>query len=569
MLSTKKLLMVLAPFAIISIIFAVYNRNEQKVKDIEVEENRESNEALSEGSVNRDVGEYKFYVVGSDTKEIYKDILKNVKTLFDDLKIPYMIKDSIDAAELNENTIIIFCDEIIRDYGDLQVIGDFISNGGRVVLAAGLSEGSTDAYMQPFYGITEKNSRFSAQNFYFTGEIFPLQFDDMTYSTYNMSTHISIREEANVYIEEESGVPIVYTYEFDDGNIGIINGTLLRDIKCSGVLTGIICNMLDDFVYPVVGVKMVYLDNLPVFSVLDDVTCIDMYGRNSESFIREVIWPTFTGFSLRTETPLTISLISQASSDEFFAEINTSLMATLTKEAMQYGGELAYASYCLEKDEIFNNEELISDYKEIFPRYDVSSLVIMGEEYSEENKAIIKTDIVAIRGRLDSDNPELRFYSDGKYEHTMPGATYGNHIIDENTFEIASVLAAYGYIAHTFDMSMLMSEDQSTPTWDERKKDISVFEEYILAEATYLTGSTLYDTRNEINSYTSIEYSWTINDNVLYIDADSFISNQPFYYKTNKKIVSAKGAAYEAIGNGYYMIRLIDTKAEIYLEDNR
>ena len=133
-----------------------------------------------------------------------------------------------------------------------------------------------------------------------------------------------------------------YTYAWKEGSICLINGTFLADIRCMGLLAGAIGALVPDFIYPVLGIKTVFLDGFPAVTPDGDALCRKMYGYSLDGFIRDVVWPVFQGISLRTDTPYTAGILP-ASSDEGFEEADDSLLAVIGRSVVQINGELTAA----------------------------------------------------------------------------------------------------------------------------------------------------------------------------------------------------------------------------------
>lgn len=567
MLSVKRLLYVILLVVTVSSLFMIYNINEEKTKKIEIYNKSIEEEPLSqEISISKE-GELKYLIIGDNTKENYKDIYMNTCLIMSDLKLSYEKKGKIGAKDLDNNTILIFCDDVVSKYIDLKTLGQFIIDGGKVIFAAGLAEGNEESYLYPFLGIKEKTIKENYNELRFVKEFFPIQYEEMKYDGYNSSTWLSIKSDAKVYVEDTNKkVPILYSYSYQKGKSFVINGTFMTDINCSGMLTAAIGSIVEDFIYPVIGNTSVFLDNFPMVTYINDKACMRLYGRNTESFVRDIVWPVFLGISLRNNIPYTSAVLVESSKEKSFPNINDSLFSIIGKSALQYEGELVYASNFDEENKVFINNDFIEKFNEIFPKYNVNGLVMMSEKL---NKDIINgpnVDIRSIRGHLSLGEEDNRFANKASYS-VFPAATFGNTVEEGNLLELMSVISSYGMVSHVFDINTLIAEDEDTPSWDKYKKQIGVFEEKVLKPASYLEGKTLSQMANRVKSYTNMEFGWKKEGSCIEIDCCKFIEGQAFYYKTNHEIESADGLSFEKIGNGYYLLKLVNEHAVIELKE--
>lgn len=565
MISRKRLLYVIGIVLTISVIFMIYNFNEEKSNYVRIAQ-REIEDVVwmeNSGEVIRAEQSMEVIITGKGDEDLYKDIYQNVYEIINDLKISYQELDKVEKADYGKNSIIVFCDDRIEPYADLLELGEFIADGGMVIFAAGLSEGDQDSYLVPFLGITEKSIRKNYNEFEFENDLWPLQPEKMNYDGYNMSTWIKVNSDADVYIRDKNDqIPILYTYDYQDGRCCLVNGTLLSDRGCSGILTGAICAVSEDFLYPVVGVKSVFLDNFPMVTYVNDELCMKMYGCITESFVRDVAWPQFQGMGLRTNTVYSSSIIAESAGKESFPKIQEGLFNTIGKSALQHDGELLYSAYAEKNENYYYNEELIKGFNETFVDYKIQGLAVMSDEFYEEMLNIPGVDIGAVRNKL-TEKDAFRYTED---YFCFPQGTYGNDMEAGNLLEICSLYAAYGMISHTFDINTLIAEDEDTASWDKYKEQIAVFESEVLSKTKLLSAKTLSHVRDYVKSYDGLNYSWVKNGNEVVINGSDMMVGQMFFYHTQDKLVNVEGARYEDIGNGYYMLWIEEEQVVLTVE---
>ena len=341
----------------------------------------------------------------------------------------------------------------------------------------------------------------------------------MTYDGYSMSTWMNVRKDADIYVEDQhKKVPVLYTYPYGKGETLVVNATFLSDNRCMGFLTAGIGSLLEEFVYPVLGTESIYLDNFPVITYVNDSVCMKLYGRTTEAFVRDVVWPVFQGMAVRNEVKYTSSVLRVAAKGNEFSEINEGLLKIIEKSVVKYNGEMTYASDCK-----------------------------------------------MMRGKLGAKNPEERMavLKDG---YVFPEATDGIGLEDGNMLAIASVLTSYGMVSHSFDINRMVCMDEEYPDWDVDKAELEAFEKKILKKTDYLQKTTLTETLNPLQSYQNLDYTWKRIDDGMEIHATQFLEGQPFFLRTEGEITSAQGAEYEKLYDNYYFIRLMQPKAVLRIE---
>lgn len=565
MLSWKRMLYVVLIVTAVSCVFVLYNINEERARHVQIMNMQEEERDFTAVQPLNDIDRPQVRIVGKSREDAYLAVRRNVGQIFENLHYVVMEESRLDLKKLRTDELVVFCDDSAGSCVDLPELGEFISGGGKVILAAGLPEGNEDSYLWPILGIREKSVRENYNRFSFEKALFPVQPKEMVYGEYNLSTWLAVNEDADVYIRDaDSNVPVLYTCDYGKGSICLINGTLLSDMQCAGLLTGAVSTVQNDFIYPVLGTKTVFLDNFPMITFINDKLCMRMYGCSTESFVRDVVWPDLQGMSLRTRTPYTSSVLAVASSKESFPEINDSLFTTIGKSALQYDGELIYAVNCMDDESFCFNDDFIDEFRTVFTNYEIQGLAVQNGRFSEEMLDIPGSRVMAVRTTLDREG--AGFSCDKNYLE-FPAATIGNSMESGCLFSITSILAAYGMVSHVLDVNTLIAEDEEIASWDQDKEQIGLFETEVLKKVPWLEGKVLSQTGNDIRSYLNLEYTWKKKENVIELDCSNMVTGQTFYLKADGRIGGAEGLDYEDIGNGYYLLRMGQNHAIIRMEE--
>lgn len=505
------------------------------------------------------------WLLGDTKDEGWGDLYGNVCQLCKDLQLTVVGESRLDIGKVEEQDLVIFCDSVVSRWADPEELMAFIAGGGRVILAAGLAE--EESLLRPVFGIQELSPGDNFHYFSFEKPLLPVQPDEACYDGNSASARLKVSEEADVYIKvigEE--VPILYTHPWRKGSTCVINGNFLSDPCCAGLLTGAVSLLLPDFIYPILGVKAVFLDDLPMITPEEDSLCRQVYGYSGEGFVRDVMWPMFQGTSLRTSTPYTSSILAAAPSQENFKTENDAILMTICKSALQFGGELAYAVDCPEDGNYVVNQDFIDRFSGLFIGYTVQGLTMKTDNFSREMLDIAGAKIRAVRGSLGSQKLRLS-WENGLT--VFPAATSGNSMDDGNFFAIYSVLGAYGMVSHVFDVKELITREEDPAAWDKDKLQIGYFESEVLSRVSWLEGRTLSQTEDDVRSYQNMNYGWARSGSQIELDCGGVVKGQAFFYHTDSRIVAAEGLTYQDIGNGYYLLRIQENHGTLTLEGGK
>lgn len=491
-------------------------------------------------------------------------IFDNVRQLCGDLDLTVAGEGQLDTGAAETGDLIIFCDASIGRYADPAELERLVAGGGRVILAAGFGE-KEDSRLGRIFGVREISPGEDCHDMVFEKPLLPVQPEKTRFGGDSGSARIAVSDGAVVYIrDEETGTPIVYTYDWQEGRVCLINGAFLADIRCMGLLTGAIGALLPDFIYPVLGVKAVFLDNFPMITSADDELCRRVYGYSAEGFVRDVVCPAFQGISLRTDTPYSSGTLAAAASGEDFAPVDDPLFTAIGKSVLQFGGELIHIVRCPENQTAVLNEELLRRFSTFFPDYTVRGLALDAGNASPKIPDIPGADIRAVRGVL-ADRHTRFSWEDGRA--VFPAATAGASMEDGELFSVCSVLGAYGMVSHVFSLGALIGRDENTAAWDLSRKQLGLFESEVLAHTSWLEGRTLTQTVDDVRSYLNLSCGWTKRGSHMELDCGGAAKGQAFFYHTDSRIVSAEGLTYQEVGNGYYLLRVQEGHGIITLEE--
>lgn len=565
MLSFKRLLYIVLIVVILGGIFLIYYINENQSENIRIQSSSVPEREFIETGRIEEGERPRVWLLGDSEDARCGEIYDNVRQLCKDLHLTVAGEGHFDLTGAEERDLVIFCSDSAGSYADLAELEKFIAKGGRVILAAGLAEGKKESRLWPVFGIREMSAGEDCHELVFEKPLLPVQPEKAYFDGKSGSAQIQTRADASVYIrDEKNDAPILYTYDWKKGGVCLINGTFLADIRNMGLLTGAISVLEPDFIYPVLGVKAVFLDNFHRITSADDELCRRVYGYSAEGFIQDVVWPAFQGISLRTDTPYTFSILAAASSGKELGAVNDALFTAIGRLVLQFGGELVYAADCPEDGKVVFDHDFIDCFSSAFEGYPVRGLALENDHFFPEMADVPGADIGFIRGSLESGDMRLSW---GNGYAVFPAATWGNSMEEGNLLAICSVLGAYGMVSHVFDISTLIAGDGDTAAWDFYKKQIGLFESEILACVPWLEGRTLSQTGDDVRSYQDLDYGWIKDGSRIEFYCSGAVKGQAFFYHTDGRIAGAEGMAYQDVGNGYYLLRIQESRGVIMLEE--
>lgn len=556
MLSLKRLTWIVLITLGINFIFISINLREIARKEVLVENTQYHMQSMVESDL-QDVGQPFQFVLVTSSKA--NKIFQNLSYLFDNWKVSYETTQLLEEYDESYQKIYIFCDDQLLPNTGLEQITTYVKSGGKVVLAAGIAEGNKESYLFPMLGIVEKANKLASSRLQLADDFLPFQESEMKYDGFNASTWIKLQDTANVYVSNaETGEPVVYSYPYGRGSALVVNGTLLEDKSCLGLFVGLLSNEIEGFSYPVMNAETVFLDNFPVVTYVKDEVSMKLFGRKTDDFVENVVWPEFLRIAFRNELKYTSSVLTMGKGETYFKNIEDSLFYTMGNSALKYGGELIGAADYSHEGDFILNHNFYENFERFFPQYRMYSLAIMNGKYIAENNK--QEDIKVIRGYKYGDQDTMFItdmgLEDGVYHY--PVITEGLMLDDGNLFKIAMEVATNGTFSHRIDINTMICDEQENNVWDEAKYLLSDLEEKVISKISWMDSVTLSETANLMEGYFNLKYDYQVKEDHITIQSELFRPGQCFYINTKKEITNAKGAEYKKINSRYYLVRILE-----------
>ena len=115
-------------------------------------------------------------------------------------------------------------------------------------------------------------------------------FDNGIYET--QADAVTLAPDAVVDMESAAGVPLLWHHAYGAGEVIAYNGAERDDKTNRGVLAAMLAHCGEDAVYPVVGVKLFFIDDFPAPTPEGDFSKIyEETGLSTAEFYRENWWP--------------------------------------------------------------------------------------------------------------------------------------------------------------------------------------------------------------------------------------------------------------------------------------
>ncbi|MDO5517226.1 MAG: DUF2194 domain-containing protein, partial [Clostridium sp.] len=229
-------------------------------------------------------------------KETMAKNLEHMKVDFDCIEVEKLNTKNIEDFK---DVILIVTDINNRISDDIYKIFDYVNKGGNL-LWAGMPEDISETFNSVYrkLGIKEMSGYSHIEGLHFFEEVVP-GIKDRTFIDESVfkDSCINVRLDSSCKIIIESAgteekTPILWQRDYGKGKCIFYNGTSLGEKSYCGIFAGTVAILSDDFMYPIINAKVVFIDDFPSPQYDSTSNIIEKYyNRTIKEFYRDVWWP--------------------------------------------------------------------------------------------------------------------------------------------------------------------------------------------------------------------------------------------------------------------------------------
>ena len=424
------------------------------------------------------------------------------------------------------------------------------------------------------------------------GKLFP---SDEKYSTEGNT--VTLSDDSTVEISSLDGTPVIWTHPFGRGKFIVFNGNERLDKSNAGFLASLIAHAGQDAIYPVVGVKLFYLDDFPSpVPERDSSRVKEETGLSMAEFYRQEWWPFMASLAKKENLKYTGVMIETYNNDvdgNFSEPARTTrdVFIVYGRELLHAGGELGLHGYNhqpfttkfipslgyrpwpsqgLMKESL---RELYRYAHSLYPDYAFRVYVppsnIMDEEGLKAAREVFP-DLKVISSIYDgaANAPQLiQDFSrkDGLY--SIPRITAGSVPGEPDRISAYSVIQEIGVFSHFIHPDEILYPENENYSWNDMQDSLSTFVGDINRRFPWLTPVTASESIPYFDDYFDLDYRIIRHPHFAEIHAWNFSHEARFILHTVHTLDHTDGAEAELIDEGTYFIRMKNPEARLYWKE--
>lgn len=482
---------------------------------------------------------------------------------------------------------------------DFSMIMEYVSGGGKLFFAIRPRPGELYSSIYQKLGIYETGTDYQSSvgielvsDLLLKGENLKVDQDFLS----NSSIPVHLKDTSKLFARSVSGIPLLWSTSYGKGKIMVFNGSILNSKINRGLIVGSLSYLNDDFIYPIMNSKVVYIDDFPApFPEGNYDKIYAIYKRDINTFFRDIWWPDMVQTARKYDIKYTGVLI-ETYNDEikgpFDERIGRENLKIYGRELIKMGGEvgvhgynhqsltknqnqvsdLGYRAWKDESDMIESLEEVNQFFNEVFPDYTLRTYVPPSNIISEEGKkaireAIPSINIIASLYHEDSDDiAYVQEYESTKDFIELPRLSSSYHYSDITKWSMVNSATLLGVFSHFIHPDDILDDVRSKSNgWAELVKEYNEMMHSVKEKYPWMESHTASESANSLKIYEDAEVFISQTSDRLEVFINNFAGELDFILRSDKSIVKMKGCTVEKISNDRYLVRAKSERFEIVL----
>mgnify|MGYP004618550753 FL=1 len=487
----------------------------------------------------------------------------------------------------------------LKNLAAMTSIEQYVEQGGRAAILRNLQSELLPEEMVAQLGIASLGQEISVPGIRVTGDMFlGLQgfgFDSDIYTT--SVTDVVLTSDAVPQVTSQEGHPIIWSHNSGQGKYIVCNSRERDDKNNYGIYTAILSQLKEDYIYPVMNMKLFFIDDFP--SPVPEGKFERIYqetGLSTADFYRRLWWPEMLNNGEKYNVKYT-GLIIENYGDQVkgpfvpLADVNArNSLIVYGRELLKAGGELGihgynhqslapagygqdslgYATWESQADMEESLRELKRYIADAYPGYEIHAYVPPSNILSPEGKAAVKnvfTDIKVYSSLWNGLATAKQYFqnfqlnADGTCE--LPRVTSGHVSASEKMWENYIVVNYNGVFSHFVHPDEIFYEESENLTWTMMKQGLTDLLSELQNRFGWLEPVTATEGYEKMKDYFQMDYRVTRSEESIKINAWDFHQPLTFILRTDKKIGSVTGGSAQRVQANAYVLTVTDGDFEI------
>lgn len=490
----------------------------------------------------------------------------------------------------------------LSDVKGMAAIDGYVQKGGRALLLQRLVPENCSPEMLAKLGVsdlgTEANEAGLAVKSDFMLGVKGVSFDNGGYES-SISNAVLLPS-ADVHMTTYAGTPMIWENGYGSGKYMIYNAMQRHDKTDMGVLTALLSNLHEDYIFPIMNSKIVFIDDFPAPTPKGRLESLyNEVHMDTEDFFRKLWWPEVQRLAREYDlkyTGLIIETYDNQVEGEFAPLSGKSARNSLVlygRDLLNMGGELGIHGYnhqslaldgYIKTDIGYNpwpsKEEMVKALKElnryvgeVFPGYKLQSYVPPSNILSPEGHQALKEAFPHLKvysslfsGPADEDGYYQDFERNENGTFEIPRTSSGHKVGVDEMWSSYTAINYKGCFSHFIHPDEMYYEESVGLTWAIMKEGLNSFISETSERFGWMEANTASEAADKLDDLLDMDYrvAHMEDGNGMTIYAWNFRRPVSFVLRTDKEIAEVKGGKASKVQPNAYIVTVSEPEVGIY-----
>ncbi len=526
---------------------------------------------------------------------------ENIKVTLNSLNF---VVDILPAATQSRNyqiyDLIALLSSGVTELADPESLYAYTRDGGCLVyLANGSSKEDLLFSQAGFWGINHSGSVEETNSVYFSTELLSgisgsLEFTGEYIAPFPFfeSLDVDITPDCKVHLESGTGNPLIWEKQVINGRLMVVNTGRYERKEIRGLLAGAVSQLLDILVYPVIGSKVICIDDFPADYRSTNEILRTGYGRDFQRYILELWWPQmrklgnhfglkFTGsfvagYSDQVTAPFvadeeiclsTISLVNDLLTDGGEVTLHGFNHQPLSLNQLRMQ-EYGYTAWPDQNQIAAALQQTTAFFSNMYPKYTFFSYIPPSDLLEPEALPPLLESVPSIKvissAYYDNGNSAFiqEFGLDGRYGIALPKVTSGAFMTDEVRFLIASTATTDGIINHVVYPDEIFDAYRSKSLrWEQLVPEYERLFGEMVTKYSWLSSDTVSTAAAKLALIRQATVYYENSNGRLKLVCDHFSDQISVMVVSKQPLRAVSGCSVQAVDSIRYLVSLQEAQA--------
>ncbi|PLT32608.1 DUF2194 domain-containing protein [Bacillus sp. V5-8f] len=494
-------------------------------------------------------------------------------------------------SNLDDYKSIIFAVAQINGIQDMSLFQKYVYDGGGIFFAIRPEIGNSLFSIYRNLGINELGNFTTTEGIHLTSDILinnkGLSIPKEAFLL-NSSLSLKLDEAVSVHMKSEKGLPLLWDTNYGKGKFMVFNGTFLSSKDNRGIISGALSYLQEDYIYPIMNSKLVYIDDFPApLPPGTNKLIFRDYGIDTRTFYQTVWWKDMQEIADSNDIKYTGVLIETYNNwvKPSFVDrsgIDKDSMVMFGRELLKMGGEIgihgynhqsltldqhisdkySYMSWKSEKNivEALNEAEYFLNMT--LPGYVPKTYVPPSNVLSEQGKAAIQKALPSIKiiSSLYIEDPTesayvQEFEKKGKFIE-MPRLTSGYEDSNENKWLLSNGITSLGMFSHFIHPDDILDENRgNSKSWNELSTEFSHIMKDTKNRYPWLQSKVAARAGTDLEHYLKTKIYIQQDNDKIDVFVNDFVPPLYFVLRSSKEISSIDGGKITKMDSDHVLIK--------------